>query len=80
MKALAHSIGSSHWQQQCEKSCSGKNKSDYNKPSKTNDKGKKPDSSNLSKLDCQSCGVQAECRGSECRSVGRTDAGVKDAA
>ena len=35
---------------------------------------------NVSKLDCWSCGVRAECQGSECQSVGRTDAGVKDVA
>ena len=34
----------------------------------------------VSKLSCQSCRVQAECWGSECQSVGRTDAGVKDTA
>ena len=34
----------------------------------------------LSKLGCRSCRVRAECWGSECRSVGRMDAGVKDAA
>ena len=32
------------------------------------------------KTRCRSCGVRAECRGSECRSVGRSDAGVKDVA